>query len=109
MVDGKCRGENGALIFGTPRKSQETASPTAKLGLACADVAIIHVVGDADDVVPVTENTGVVEQRYRALGGTIHVVRKPGVGHYPHGLDDPSPVVAFILRHESGKGAGTRP
>jgi hypothetical protein len=49
-----------------------------------------------DDVVPVEENTAVIEQRYKALGGTITVFRKPGVGHHPHGLDDPKPVVDLI-------------
>ena len=62
-----------------------------------ADIALIHVVGDADDVVPVAENTALIEQRYRALGGTIEVIHKPGVGHHPHGLDDPTPVVQFII------------
>lgn len=62
-----------------------------------ADIALIHVVGDADDVVPVAENTALIEQRYRALGGTIEVIHKPGVGHHPHGLDDPAPVVKFIV------------
>lgn len=67
--------------------------------LAKAGVALIHVVGDADDVVPVAENTALIEQRYRALGGTIEVLHKPGVGHHPHGLDDPAPVVRFIVEH----------
>jgi hypothetical protein len=62
-------------------------------------VALIHVVGDADDVVPPAENAAIVEQRYRALGGTIEVIHKPMCGHHPHGLDDPQPVVDFILRH----------
>lgn len=102
VADYGFRDEAEALRYG--------ANPVDQLQpLARAGVAIIHVVGDADDVVPVTENTDLVERRYRALGGTIRVVRKPGVGHHPHGLDDPSPVVAFILRHGSGKGAGTRP
>ncbi|MFM7099799.1 MAG: alpha/beta fold hydrolase [Verrucomicrobiota bacterium] len=65
--------------------------------LARAGVRLIHVVGDTDDVVPVAENTALVEERYRQLGGTIRVLHKPGVGHHPHGLDDPSPVVQFIL------------
>jgi len=56
-------------------------------------------VGDDDDVVPPEENALVVESRYRALGGTIELIHKPGVGHHPHGLDDPKPVVDFILRH----------
>jgi len=37
-----------------------------------------------------------VEERYRALAGSIVVIHKPGLGHHPHGLDDPSPVVKFI-------------
>lgn len=71
--------------------------------LARAGVALVHVVGDADDVVPVEENAGVIEQRYRQLGGQIEVIHKPGVGHHPHGLDDPAPVVAFILKHSAPK------
>ena len=67
--------------------------------LAKANVALIHVVGDADDVVPPAENTAIIESRYKKLGGTIQVIHKPGVGHHPHGLDDPTPVVDFILKH----------
>jgi pimeloyl-ACP methyl ester carboxylesterase len=67
--------------------------------LAKANVALIHVVGDADDVVPVAENTAIVEERYKKLGGAIQVIHKPNVGHHPHGLEDPSPVVEFILEH----------
>jgi len=67
--------------------------------LAEANIPLIHVVGDADDIVPVEENTAVVEQRYKALGGAITVFHKPGVGHHPHGLDDPTPVVNLIKEY----------
>lgn len=67
--------------------------------LAKAKVALIHVVGDADEVVPVAENTAIVEARYQKLGGEIQVIHKPGIGHHPHGLDDPAPVGKFILDH----------
>jgi hypothetical protein len=60
---------------------------------------LIHVVGDADDVVPVAENTALVESRYRKLGGEIRVIHKPGVGHHPHGLENPAAVVKFIVEH----------
>jgi pimeloyl-ACP methyl ester carboxylesterase len=74
-----------------------TGNPVDQLApLAKAKVRLIHVVGDTDDVVPVTENTGLIESRYQALGGRIQVIHKPGVGHHPHGLDDPAPVVTFI-------------
>lgn len=68
--------------------------------LARAKVAIIHVIGDADDIVPPAKNSAVIEQRYRQLGGEIQIIHKPGIGHHPHGLDDPTPVVNFILKHQ---------
>ncbi len=64
--------------------------------LAKAGIPLVHVVGDTDHVVPVAENTAIIEKRYKALGGTIKVFHKSGVGHHPHGLDDPTPVVEFI-------------
>lgn len=71
--------------------------------LARVKVPIIHVVGEADKVVPVAENTNIAEERYRKLGGIIKVIRKKGVGHHPHSLKDPSPMVDFILRFNTGK------
>ncbi len=67
--------------------------------LAKAGVPLLHVYGDADEVVPWDENTGVVAERYRKLGGHITLIAKPGVKHHPHGLDDPTPIVEFIARH----------
>jgi pimeloyl-ACP methyl ester carboxylesterase len=67
--------------------------------LARARIPILHVVGDADDVVPLAENTAVLAARYRALGGRIEVIEKKGVGHHPHGPQDVQPVVDFILAH----------
>lgn len=67
--------------------------------LAKAGIPLLHVVGDADDVVPVAENTDVLAERYRALGGAIEIINKPGVGHHPHSLVDPAPIVDFIVKH----------
>jgi alpha-beta hydrolase superfamily lysophospholipase len=67
--------------------------------LAKAGIPLIHVVGQADKTVPVEENTDLIEQRYKALGGTIEVIRKPGVDHHPHGLENPEAVVKFIVEH----------
>ncbi len=71
--------------------------------LAKAGVAIIHVVGDADTVVPTAENAEIIEARYKALGGEVKLIHKPGVDHHPHGLDDPKPLVDFILEHATAK------
>jgi len=77
-----------------------TGNPIDRLApLAKAKIALIHVVGDADDVVPPGENATIIGERYKALGGTFEVIHKPGIGHHPHGLDDPAPVVKFILEH----------
>lgn len=66
--------------------------------LVDAGVPLLHVVGDADDVVPVSENTAILEKRIRELGGEIEVIHKPGVGHHPHSLEDPKPIVDFVLK-----------
>jgi pimeloyl-ACP methyl ester carboxylesterase len=67
--------------------------------IARARIPIIHVVGDADDIVPVEENTLLLKQRYEALGGHVELIVKPGVGHHPHSLEDPSPIVSYILKN----------
>lgn len=67
--------------------------------LSRAGVPLIHVVGDADETVPVAENSDVVASRYQALQGEITIFRKPTGGHHPHGLDDPGPVVDLIRRY----------
>ena len=67
--------------------------------LARAKVPLLHVCGAADEVVPIEENTRLVESRYRELGGPITVIAKPGVGHHPHSLQNPFPIVAFVLEH----------
>jgi pimeloyl-ACP methyl ester carboxylesterase len=67
--------------------------------LAKAKVPILCVCGDADEVVPLDENAKRVESRYRALGGKIEMILKPGGKHHPHSLKDPAPIVDFILKH----------
>ena len=66
--------------------------------LADNKVPLIHVVGDSDDVVPVAENTAILAERYKKFGGDITVLHHAG-GHHPHGLDDPKPIVEFILKN----------
>ncbi len=67
--------------------------------LAKNHVPIIHCAADADEVVPYPENTVILKERYQKLGGNIEVIVKPGFKHHPHGLDDPTPLVTFILAH----------
>ena len=75
-------------------------SPIYKLKpIADAGIPILHVVGAADKVVPVNENNEIIEKKYKELGGSIHVISKPGIGHHPHALKDPRPIVDFILKN----------
>ena len=99
------RGDWRALIkcYGFKDEAEALAYPGNPIDrlepLAKAKVALIHVVGDADTTVPPAENAEIIEQRYKALGGTFEIIHKPGVNHHPHGLDDPTPVVNFILKY----------
>lgn len=68
--------------------------------LAAAGVPILAVCGDSDRVVPYSENMEVLRNRYVALGGPVEVILKPGCDHHPHSLENPEPVVDFILRHQ---------
>ena len=89
-------------VYGLTEAEAETftGNPIDGLdGLVEAGVPLLHIVGDADTVVPVAENTAVLETRYRALGGSIEVIHKPGIGHHPHSLKDPTPIVEFILKN----------
>lgn len=65
--------------------------------MAKANIPMLHVVGDADDVVPVAENTAIFAQRLLQHGYTLNIIHKPGVGHHPHSLNNPEPIVRFIL------------
>lgn len=75
--------------------------------LAKAGVPLLHVVGDADKVVPVHENTNILAKRYKALGGSFELINKPGVGHHPHALKDPKPIVDFIVKHTIKKSSAS--
>jgi len=77
-----------------------TKNPIDNLApLARAHVPIIHLAADADEVVPYPENTVLLAERYKKLGGTIVVMVKHGFMHHPHGLDDPTPLVDFIAKY----------
>jgi pimeloyl-ACP methyl ester carboxylesterase len=67
--------------------------------LASLKVPILSVVGDADEVVPVSENTAQLEKRLIELGWKMTIIHKPGIGHHPHSLKDPTPIVDFVLEH----------
>jgi pimeloyl-ACP methyl ester carboxylesterase len=94
--------EMEALAY--PRNPVDALAP-----LATAKIAMIHVVGDVDKTVPPEENALIIERRYRELGGTVLVIHKPGGDHHPHGLDNPQPIVDFILEQTARASNGAPP
>ncbi|MET2984446.1 GDSL-type esterase/lipase family protein [Aureibaculum conchae] len=66
--------------------------------IAKAGFPMLHVVGEADKVVPISENTVPFENGIKTSGGNIKVIYKPNNGHHPHSLKNPTPIVDFILR-----------
>lgn len=62
-------------------------------------IPVMLVAGDADEVVPFEENGAIFRQKYEQAGGTIQTILKPGCGHHPHSLEDPTPIVDFLLRN----------
>jgi pimeloyl-ACP methyl ester carboxylesterase len=84
--------EADALAY--PLNPIDTLEPLAK-----ARIPVLIVAGDKDNIVPHAENGQIVRDRYQKLGGTVEVILKPGLGHHPHGLKDPTPIVDFMLKY----------
>lgn len=66
--------------------------------MARAGIPILHVVGDMDEDVRYQYNTRVFEEKMKELGAPIKVIHKPSIGHHPHSLSNPQPIVDFILQ-----------
>jgi hypothetical protein len=66
--------------------------------LAEAKIPVLHVCGDSDTTVPIDENTYKLAETYRKAGGVIQIIVKKGIGHHPHCLKDPKPIVDFIIK-----------
>jgi pimeloyl-ACP methyl ester carboxylesterase/lysophospholipase L1-like esterase len=71
--------------------------------IAQAHVPILHIVSTNDKVVPPKENTFVLAERYRKLGGSIDIIEVEGTRLHGHHFDHPDPVrvADFIERHAS--------
>jgi alpha-beta hydrolase superfamily lysophospholipase len=67
--------------------------------LAKRKTPILSVCGDCDNVVPYEENTAILVERYKSMNAPIEVILKHGIGHHPHSLTDPTPIVEFILKN----------
>ncbi|MFZ9747152.1 MAG: alpha/beta hydrolase family protein [Opitutaceae bacterium] len=68
--------------------------------LAAARVPLLALHGDQDRLVPLEANSGLLRERYTALGGPMELLVVPGQGHslWPGFFEDPR-VLDFLLRH----------
>lgn len=74
--------------------------PLDKLPLLIENrIPVIMVAGDSDTTVPYIENGAFLEREYSKTNIDFEVYIKEGCDHHPHGLEDPTPVIDFILRH----------
>lgn len=71
--------------------------------LAKAKIPILTICGDADEVVPLAENSALLKERCEKLGLSVTLISKPGGLHHPHSLKDPAPIVEFVLKHTPAK------
>lgn len=67
--------------------------------LLATEVPILLIAGDSDTVVPYAENGRRLADKMLAARYDCRVIVKPGVGHHPHSLEDPTPAVDFIAGH----------
>lgn len=65
--------------------------------LAKAAVPLFMIHGDSDKLVPLDANSGIVKDRYTALGGSVQLIIPPGQGHnmWP-GFFQCEELVAFV-------------
>ena len=64
--------------------------------LAKAKIPLLLVYGDSDKVVPHKENSELVYDRYKKMGGPVERIVKEGQDHHPRGLKDPQPILEFF-------------
>lgn len=67
--------------------------------IAKAKIPLLHVCGATDDVVPIAENSLMVQKQMVAHGGSFTLISKPNCNHHPHSMKDPTRIVNFILTH----------
>ena len=68
--------------------------------MAITQMPLVLVYGEADTVVPYEKNGKLLEAAYQEAEAPCRFIGKPGVGHHPHGLEDPEPIVSFLLQTE---------
>ena len=64
-------------------------------------IPVMLIYGDADEVVPFSENGAKLIKYYSERGGDITAIGKEGCLHHPHGLEDNTPIIEFVQSHKA--------
>lgn len=64
------------------------------------NIPVILVAGDSDKTVPFDENGALLNKYYKDNGGVIKTIVKPGCDHHPHGLEDNSEIIDFVIKYD---------
>lgn len=62
-------------------------------------IPVIILYGNSDQIVVYEENGKVLEDYYKENGGVIKVISKSMVGHHPHCLRNPTPIIEFVEKN----------
>ena len=96
--------------YGLTEQSAEgfTGSPIDNLApIAKAGIPLLHIISMNDTVVPPSENTLLLAERYRELGGSIEVIKIKTGTEQSHGhhfaLPDPQRMADFMIRHSTNE------
>lgn len=71
--------------------------------IAKAGIPIFAATGENDVTLPVASHINIVEERYKALGGKIEIRRRNMWDHHPHGFDDRSELLAFMVDNAAAR------
>lgn len=100
IAEGEKEPKNCMKLYGLTQETIKDfkGSPIDKMEqVAEAGIPIIMVQGDADTAAIYSKHGEILYNRYSQLGGEIKLIMKPGVGHHPHSLENPLPIVEYLL------------
>ena len=73
-------------------------SPIDKIEqVAKANIPIIIIQGESDTAAVYSKHGEILYKRYTELGAEIKLIIKPGAGHHPHSLENPLPIVEYLI------------
>ena len=62
-------------------------------------IPLLIIAGDADELVPIKENTSILLDFCDQKSISVERIIKPGCGHHPHSLEDVTPIIDFVKRN----------